>query len=354
MARPPIPWVGGKEKLIPFILQVFPPKLSQYVEPFGGSGAVLLALPPKKGRLDIYNDLNSDLSNLFVCIRDKCLALLRELKLLPIHSRAEFDFLKDFTAHKELYFKNIAEETAVINDRTCFTAEQAAELLPLLQGRAELFDVRRAAAYFTCSRRSFNGTTNTFGVKACNIVSFLRLVSEASERLKDVVIENRNGIQIIKERDRQDGLIYCDPPYYEAERCYAVRFSRRSHIRLWQVLSDCLGYVVLSYNDSPFIRHLYKDFYILAFRRENPMSKKKDSRYGELIITNYDPRPYLEQLNLFTPTLEAKHELVLVNIPTIELRQKNIQAAQTSQVKKKRYVIRKKHNQSNQKRRRST
>lgn len=58
MARPPIPWVGGKEKLIPFILQVFPPKLSQYVEPFGGSGAVLLALPREKGRLDIYNDLN--------------------------------------------------------------------------------------------------------------------------------------------------------------------------------------------------------------------------------------------------------------------------------------------------------
>ena len=216
MARPPIPWVGGKEKLIPFILQVFPPKLSQYVEPFGGSGAVLLALPREKGRLDIYNDLNSDLANLFVCIRDKCLALLRELKLLPIHSRAEFDFLKDFTAHKELYFKNIAEEAAVLNDRTCFTEEQAAELLPLLRERAELFDVRRAAAYFTCSRRSFNGTTNTFGVKACNIVSFLRLVSEASERLKDVVIENRNGIQIIKERDRQDGLIYCDPPYYEA------------------------------------------------------------------------------------------------------------------------------------------
>ena len=44
MAKPPFPWIGSKEKIAPYILQLFPPKLTQYVEPFGGSGAVLLAL----------------------------------------------------------------------------------------------------------------------------------------------------------------------------------------------------------------------------------------------------------------------------------------------------------------------
>ena len=42
MAKPPFPWIGGKEKIAPYILQTFPAKLAQYVEPFGGSGAVLL------------------------------------------------------------------------------------------------------------------------------------------------------------------------------------------------------------------------------------------------------------------------------------------------------------------------
>ena len=37
MAKPPFPWIGGKEKIAPYILQTFPPKLAQYVEPFGGS-----------------------------------------------------------------------------------------------------------------------------------------------------------------------------------------------------------------------------------------------------------------------------------------------------------------------------
>ena len=42
----------------------------RYVEPFGGSGAVLLALPPAPNRLDIYNDLDAELVNLFSCIKE--------------------------------------------------------------------------------------------------------------------------------------------------------------------------------------------------------------------------------------------------------------------------------------------
>ena len=71
MARPFIPWVGGKEKLAPYIRQVFPPKVKVYVEPFGGSGSILLGLPPDPSRLDIYNDLDKELSNLFLCAKEK-------------------------------------------------------------------------------------------------------------------------------------------------------------------------------------------------------------------------------------------------------------------------------------------
>ena len=65
IVKPFIPWVGGKEKLIPYILQLFPPEIKTYVELFGGSGAMLLGMQPKAGRLDICNDLDSDLSTLF-------------------------------------------------------------------------------------------------------------------------------------------------------------------------------------------------------------------------------------------------------------------------------------------------
>ena len=51
------------------------------MEPFGGSGAVLLALPPDPNRLDIYNDLDAELVNLFSCIKECSNVLLRELKI---------------------------------------------------------------------------------------------------------------------------------------------------------------------------------------------------------------------------------------------------------------------------------
>ena len=107
MAKPPFPWIGGKEKIAPYILQLFPPNLTQYVEPFGGSGAVLLALPPDPNRLDIYNDLDAELVNLFSCIKECSNVLLRELKFLPIHGRKLFEYYRDFVAHKEVYLSLI-------------------------------------------------------------------------------------------------------------------------------------------------------------------------------------------------------------------------------------------------------
>jgi DNA adenine methylase len=75
--KPFIPWVGGKEKLIPYVHAVLPPRFDQYIEAFGGSGAILLSLPRKEGRLEIYNDFNDNLVNLFRCVRDRPMALVQ-------------------------------------------------------------------------------------------------------------------------------------------------------------------------------------------------------------------------------------------------------------------------------------
>lgn len=319
IARPFTPWIGNKERLIPYILQILPPDLDQYMEPFGGSGSVLLALAAAPGRLDIYNDLDSELVNTFLCVKEKPNVLMRELRFLPIQSRKTFELYRDFVAHKDITLRNIQEELDCLEDRTCFTEEQARELRPILQERMELYDVQRAVAFIFRIRGSFSSTGTSFGVKTVDVASFLYLFLDASARLKDVAIENKNALQLIRERDRRKGAVYADPPYYNAERLYqASRYirQRRFHVRLWQVLSGCDGYVILSYNDHPFIRQLYKDYYILAFRRANPLSQKKGAEYGELIITNYDPRPYLNQLTLFDMDSHiGEFDMELVNIP---------------------------------------
>jgi len=316
IARPFIPWVGGKERLVPYITQIFPPKLKQYLDPFGGSGSVLLGLPPVPGRLDIYNDRNAELSNVFLCVRDKTNVLMRELQFLPILSREIFDYYKDFVAHKDVVLRNIQEEMEVLEDPRCFTPEQAAELRPIFQERVELYDVRRAAAYITRVRGSFNATTTSFAVKPLRLYNFLSLFPPAAKRLQDVAIENKDAIQIIKERDGPGKLIYCDPPYFGAERSYDSRISIKYHERLHRVLRGCAGPVVVSYNDNPYVRFLYDDFYILSFVRDNPMAKREGALYGELLMTNYDPTPFLaDQLTLFQDPDTEKLRLRLVHTP---------------------------------------
>lgn len=52
------------------------------------------------------------------------------------------------------------------------------------------------------------------------------------------------------------------------------------------------------YNDCPFVRELYGDFYIFRTSRHDAMSHKEGQEYGELIITNYDPRHWGCQISL--------------------------------------------------------
>lgn len=87
---------GAKWKLAPWIISHFP-EHHCYVEPFGGSAAVLLNKP--MAAREVYNDLNFEVFTLFNVIRDEKMRteLLRLLAMTP-YSRIEFDFAKDVPA----------------------------------------------------------------------------------------------------------------------------------------------------------------------------------------------------------------------------------------------------------------
>ena len=286
-AKPFFPWIGGKEKLIPIICPIFPPGMPRYGEHFGGSGSILLSQPKIKGRTEIYNDYDADLSNLFTCVRDRLSELLMELKYLPLHSEAEFNAFRRALAHEGM--PDFTEDEIAIT-KVLLTPEQYAAAAEILQGRTELWDVQRAAAFYTVDRRSFNGTRNAFAIRPTNLENFLGLMERASRRLKDVVITNRDFEASIKAIDSEDTLHYCDPPYFKTEKMYSPEFSVEDHYRLHDRLCECKGPRVISYNDCDFVRELYNDHYIMHFERRNSMSLKKDSIFEELLaLEELDP-----------------------------------------------------------------
>ncbi len=132
---------------MPYIRQIMPSNIHQYMEPFGGGGSGLLGMPPSRGRLDIYNDYDRNLVNLFLCVRDRPLALIRELGFLPLNSRTEFDYLVRFLKQQDMEDASLEEEMEIARQE--FSPEEAEQLIQILRERAALKDVRKAAAFFT-------------------------------------------------------------------------------------------------------------------------------------------------------------------------------------------------------------
>ena len=137
------------------IQMLLPIHYKTLVDVFGGSGIITLNTAVPKGCLQIYNDLNHDLYNLLFCVKHRPMALTKELSFLPINARDEFDVLRrqlqgeDFT---QLY---LAEELQLAEQM--FPPPEAEEVKRLLQSRAELSDVRRAAGDRPVPDRQGNG-----------------------------------------------------------------------------------------------------------------------------------------------------------------------------------------------------
>ena len=284
---------------------------------FGGSGAVILGLQPKKGRLDIYNDLNDDLFNVFCCVKEKSFSLAKELKFLPVHGRTPFAFYRDMAAHEPDFYRHIEEEKRVVAESTCFTEEEIRELLTILDGNAKLFDVRRAAAFLFTTYGSSSGTGNSVGIKTVDPQAIVDKLPQVSRRLDSIFLEHQDALVLISKEDRVDGVIYADPPYMMTEKVYDVRFLPEDHIILHDKARSCKGYVIISYGYHEQIFDLYKDdFFIVSLKRTNPLSQTEGSTFQELIITNYDPSPYLnKQLDIFGQASDAMWEPVILNRP---------------------------------------
>ena len=297
-----ISWVGGKKALRDLIYQKMPKEFGRYIEVFGGGGWVLFGRRPDTA-MEVYNDFNSDLANLFRCVRDQPMAFLKELGFLPLNGRDEFFVLRKFLEQEEFTDAFMRQELELAQRE--LTPVQFDEIKAILLERTEMNDIRRAAAFFKVIRYSYGSGCTSYGCQPFDIRKTFNLIWQGSRRLRDTVIENKDFEELIKQYDRENAFIYCDPPYYLTEGHYAVEFRREDHFRLRDTLKGCQGKFLVSYNDCEFIRELYQDFRIESVSRLNNLAQRYDNgcEYAEVLISNYDTGERLRdmpvQLELF-------------------------------------------------------
>lgn len=135
---------------------------------FGGSGTVTLDRPVLKGCLEVYNDYNSNLTNLFCCVKNRTMALLKELGFLPLNSRDDFEVLHKFFSKDEFTDDYLEEELELT--QAYLKPPEREMIRKLLLERSPRGDVRRAADYFKLIRYSFSGGGKAFAGKPCDMV----------------------------------------------------------------------------------------------------------------------------------------------------------------------------------------
>ncbi|MEY8355274.1 DNA adenine methylase [Lachnospiraceae bacterium 54-53] len=248
-----IGWIGGKRLLRKVILERFPENgIRRYIEVFGGAGWLLFS-KDKHAPLEVFNDLDGDLVNLYRCIKYHRTALQEELEWL-------------LTSREQFYAYR--EQLKVSHGMT---------------------DIQRAARFFYLVKISFGNDRRTFATSSKNIEHALEYMKKVQDRLRGVVIEQKDYAGLIHVYDRKDALFYLDPPYVGTESYYQVPFTTEDHQKLAGILKGIQGRFILSYNDDPLIRCLYKDFMIEEIARKQTLSgngKNKDD-YAEVIIRNF-------------------------------------------------------------------
>jgi DNA adenine methylase len=212
---------GGKFKLADWVIRFFP-RHRIYVEPFGGAASVLLRKSRSYG--EVYNDLDSEIVNVFRVLQDKEKAaeLERKIRFTP-YSREEF----------KLSYKDSDDPIEQARRTICRS----------FQGFGSASATKAHQTGFR-SNATRNGTT-----PAQDWVNYPDHIMQFVERLRGVVIENRDALELISQHDSPETLFYIDPPYPFESRyrsavwrdCYRHELSDDDHRRLAEVVRGGKG-----------------------------------------------------------------------------------------------------------------
>lgn len=219
-------YAGGDSFLLPHLMKMIPPHVC-YVEVFGGGAPLLLNKSPSK--VEVYNDIDGDLVNLFRVVKERFGEFIEELRWV-LYSR-------------ELYY----------------------DYLYRLEGEGD--SVKRAAMYFYVLRASYGGKFGKgfSGSKAQNdakaFFNALQDLEKIHKRLRNVVIERLDFRSCIRKYDGEHTFFYMDPPHLfitaEKNKDYyrggPDTFNDKDYMELLSLLENIKGKWLLKQTETPFI-----------------------------------------------------------------------------------------------------
>lgn len=208
--KTPVSRVGNKTAILHILYALFPLKYGRFIDVFGGSGSVLLG-NPEICPFEVYNDFDRNLANLFRCMKERTMAVIRELGFCHLNSREDFIAIRRFLENEHFDDKYLQEELRLT--QILFPPPEANELMEMRKMITLDYDVRRAAMFLKLLRFSYSSSGKSYASQPFDIRKLFGLIAELQNRMANVVVENQDFETLIKHYDRPDALFYLDPPY---------------------------------------------------------------------------------------------------------------------------------------------
>ena len=293
--KPILKWAGGKTQLLAEISHAYPPgfgdAIRRYAEPFVGGGAILLDVLSRFSLDAVYiSDINAELINMYLMVRDQADELIaelskyqREYRALDSNDKKDYYYLKrdafnDLIKHGESKSGVISAALFVFLNRTCFNGLYRAN-------KNKLFNVPKGYQ------------ENPLICNEDNI----RAVSEALSSVEIVCADYSASARFVD----QNTLVYLDPPYRPLKgRDSFVSYTekefddscQRALAGFVEELRDKGAYIILSNSDpknvdeeDTFFDDLYADYDIQRIYAKRKINSKSNHRgyITELLIKNY-------------------------------------------------------------------
>ena len=260
-------WPGGKRWLLKKLPEIFSIQFNNYYEPFLGSGAVFFHLCPKES---VLSDVNEELINLFVQMRDYPQELAKQLEA---HQKK----------HSKTYYYEIRDKNYVS-----------------YMERAGRFLYLNRTCFNGMYRENKNGKFNVPVGTKDNCIYDIDKFEHYSNALKNAELMTCDFRDTIKKAGSGD-LLFVDPPYTigQAQQNSFIKYN--SKLFSWNDQKDLCNEIVAARNRGVIIisTNAYFDELLEMYKKEGfyvqPIEKKstisgvidKRRKTTELLITSF-------------------------------------------------------------------
>ena len=286
LIKSPLRYPGGKSRAIKFLAQFLPKDIDEFREPFFGGGSLGLYVAQNHSKTKIYaNDLNYELFCFWQSLQRDCAGLISGILELKNH----------FAEGRDLY-------RFILSRRS-----------------DDLSELTRGIDFFILNRITFSGVVDSGGYsqKAYQsrfTPSSIERLETTSEILGDFAFSHRDYKDFLQDKnsgeksDKKSVFLFLDPPYFSASKSKlygkkGILHTTFDHYELCEVLKSTKHKFLLTYDDSAFIRDLYKDFCLKEWSLQYGMNNFKQTnapKGKELLISNFDLAKSKAQNSLFS------------------------------------------------------